>query len=579
MDGAGQLVARIGAGKLALMGAVATALLVGLAYLQFGAGSGPMAYLFTDLEPAAAQSIADKLQAEAVPFQISPDGTAIMAPQSRLADLRMSLAGDRLSGKVGYEILDNEQPFGVSASRARIDETRAIEGELARSIRTLDHVQGARVHIVMPDKSLFATGKTRSTAAVTVKTASRLSGENVQAIRYLVASAVADLSPDSVSVIDQTGALLARSGDPDAISAGDADERQQAIEAKLRQQVEGLLEPIVGVGKVRAEVAAVIDRDQTREESTSVDPDKQAISHQVTVENNDQNSDGSSASGGPASVSSQLPETPKTGTSAQGASGSSSKRAETSEDTTYDPEKAQFTTFVNWQIRGELQGLRFRLMTDQRPSAKKVEATTISLHSVTMGPDGEETTLESLLEDEDALARVEGGAADHLATAAASALVDEYVRRNRETAVQALRRQLPKRVLARLHAEGPRLKSAMLGIDPEEVARIDRKLERDRDILLNRVFGAVEDGVVDMTISREQVRQTARRATRQIADLAASMPRFRVMAEVAGLTPQADSEPAVTARPLVADAVRRPAPQLSLVASTASVFPRPRLAA
>ncbi len=93
----------------------------------------------------------------------------------------------------------------------------------------------------------------------------------------------------------------------------------------------------------------------------------------------------------------------------------------------YEPEKAQFTTFVNWQIRGELQSLRFRLMTDQRPSAKKVEATTVSLNAVTHGPDGEETTLDSMIEDEDALALTEAGASGYLANAAMHQLVDSYI--------------------------------------------------------------------------------------------------------------------------------------------------------
>ncbi len=93
----------------------------------------------------------------------------------------------------------------------------------------------------------------------------------------------------------------------------------------------------------------------------------------------------------------------------------------------YDPAKAQFTTFVNWQIRGELQSLRFRLMTDQRPSAKKVEATTVSLNALSTGADGEEMSPETLIEDEDALARTEAAASDYLADGAISSLVDAYV--------------------------------------------------------------------------------------------------------------------------------------------------------
>ena len=342
------------------MGAVATALLAGLAYLALPGRDGPMGYLYTDLEPSSAQAIADKLQASQVEFRISADGTAIMAPQERLAELRMSMAGDRLGGKIGYEILDAEQPFGLSAAREKLNETRAVEGELARSIESLQNVSKARVHIVMPQRELFASEARPATAAVTVKTLGRLSGENVQAVRHLVASAVPQLSPDSVSVIDQTGALLARAGESGAAGGGDVDGKQQAVEAKLRQQIESLLEPIVGAGKVRAEVAAVIDRDQTREEASLVDPDKQAIAKQVTVESSDQD-DEQSGGGAPASVSAQLPDAG--GAAAPDAAGDRRRSAknETSEDVTYENSR---TNTVRVRPPGEVKRLTVAVMVD-----------------------------------------------------------------------------------------------------------------------------------------------------------------------------------------------------------------------
>lgn len=201
----------------------------------------------------------------------------------------------------------------------------------------------------------------------------------------------------------------------------------------------------------------------------------------------------------------------------------------------YDPTKAQFTTFVNWQIRGELQSLRFRLMTDQRPSAKKVEATTISLHQVTVGPEGEESTLESTLVDENALEATEAGASDYLARAATQCLIEEFVRKGRTAALEQLRRQQPKRKLARLQAEGPRLKSAMLGVDPEEIERIEQKFARDREILIERVFGEAEaqDALGDPGITKERIRQIGKRASRIMAELAGSDPKFAVMADYA----------------------------------------------
>lgn len=213
----------------------------------------------------------------------------------------------------------------------------------------------------------------------------------------------------------------------------------------------------------------------------------------------------------------------------------------------YEPDKAQFTTFVNWQIRGELQSLRFRLMTDQRPSAKKVEATTISLHSVATGPEGEETTLESIIVDEEALGLTEAAASDYLARAATASLLDEFVRSGRAAGLEALRRQQPKRALARAQVEGPRLKSALAGIDPAEVARLDQKLARDREILERRVFGEGGDELeLDAGITKERIRQISKRASRTMAELANSQARFRVMADYAA---EAAAAPRRAARP------------------------------
>ncbi len=220
MNGLRTLIAQIGTRRLMIMGGVALALLVGIGALALHGSSSQMGYLYTDLDPSAVQSISEKLKAQAVPFQLSPDGTAIMAPVDRLAELRMGMASEKLGGKIGYEVLDAEEPFGVSSSRAKINETRAIEGELARSIESLESVEKARVHIVMPDREMFSAETRKATAAVTLRTRGRLPSEAVQSIRYLVSSSVPDLSPESISIVDQQGTLLARAGDEgDALSS------------------------------------------------------------------------------------------------------------------------------------------------------------------------------------------------------------------------------------------------------------------------------------------------------------------------------------------------------------------------
>ena len=201
---------------------------------------------------------------------------------------------------------------------------------------------------------------------------------------------------------------------------------------------------------------------------------------------------------------------------------------------TYDPTRAQFTTLVNWQLRGELQSLRFRLMTDQRASAKKVDAKTVSLHAGAKGPDGEETSLEAMIEDENAWQSTESGASEYLAKRAATALIDEYVSLNHDLGMEKLRkRPQPKRV----SREQPGVQSAMRSpasrIDPAEVAKLDEKLARDREILERRVFGeaTLDEVGVETGITKEQIRQICKRATKGLAGLATTRSRFAIMAE------------------------------------------------
>ena len=361
MNGLRALIAGLGSRRLMLMGGVALALLLALAAVAMRGTTTDMGFLFTDLDPAAAQTITEKLKSQNIPFQLSADGTSIMAPQDKLAELRMTMAADRIGGKIGYDVLDAEEPFGVSSSRAKMNETRAIEGELARSIESLETVVKARVHLVMPDRAMFAAQSRKATAAVTLKTKGRLPGESVQSIRYLVAAAVPELSAESVTIIDQNGSLLARAGEAGDAGSGQADERQIAVEARLRSEIEAMLEPIVGVGKVRAEVAAVIGRDQVREDTNVFDPDKQVIAHQITVESADQNNEGNAGNRG-ASVGAQLPEAAgqAAGDSAGGNSRQSAKN-DNSEDTTYENSATRTTTIRG---SGKIARLTVAVMID-----------------------------------------------------------------------------------------------------------------------------------------------------------------------------------------------------------------------
>ena len=390
------LIAQLGAKRLIIMGGVAALIMAALAMVALRGENTTMGFLYTDLDPSAAAAITEKLKSQNVPFELSADGTAVMAPVDKLAELRMAMAGEKLGGKIGYEVLDQEQPFGVSASRAKMNETRAIEGELVRSIQSLDAVTGARVHIVMPERAMFAAEARPATASVTVKTRGRLPAETIQSIRYLVSSAVPELSPESVSIVDQSGALLARAGEQGAAGGGSVDERQSQIEAKMREEIIALLEPIVGQGKVRAEVAAQIDRDATREESNVYDPDKQVIARQVTVESDDQSRENDEEQA--VTVGNQLPEAQQQPVGANGGQTRQQARKENSEDTTYANSS---TRSVVTREPGKLTRLSVAVTVDGGaaglPEARKAQLTRLVENAVGIDTErGDSVVVESL---------------------------------------------------------------------------------------------------------------------------------------------------------------------------------------
>lgn len=200
----------------------------------------------------------------------------------------------------------------------------------------------------------------------------------------------------------------------------------------------------------------------------------------------------------------------------------------------YDPAKAQFTTFVNWHIRGELQSLRFRMMADQRPSARKVGATTVSLDALTARPDSEDGALEVMIEDEMAQARTEADASNYLAESAMDALIDAYVNHLRQVAIDQMRRRPRAKRTAEVRVEGvPRFRTATHGIDPEQLDRLEEKLARDREIVARRIFdtATLDDLANETGVTKERVRQITKVAARTIVDITARDPRFALMTE------------------------------------------------
>ena len=362
MDSLRKLAAQLGTTRLAIMGGATLLVLAGLLYLVLQASRPTMATLYSDLPPESASAIVEKIRGMNIPFEASSDGRSIRVPEAKVGELRMALAGQQLGGSVGYEILDKQDLLGTTNFMQQVNHLRAMEGELARTIESLDIVQSARVHLVIPQQQLFEEDKRLPSASITLHTRGQLPMSKVNAIRYLVSSAVPGLEPGAISVVDQTGTLLARAdGSTESGLNEGIGEKQTAMEQRLRAQIESMLERIVGPGRVRAEVSAELESAVIKEQSEVFDPDKQVLSRSTTVDKKDENKSQEATTGGPVSVSTNLPEnqqvTPQTGTPA----GNQSNSGETSEQLDYQNSKTVTTTVRN---SGAIKHLSVAVLVD-----------------------------------------------------------------------------------------------------------------------------------------------------------------------------------------------------------------------
>ena len=270
----------LGAPRIAAMGAVTIALIGFFALLIMRVTAPEMTPLFTDLSLEDSATIAKELDREGVSYELRSNGNIIMVPRDRVARLRMTLAENGLpkGGGIGYEIFDKSDALGTTSFVQNINGLRALEGELARTIRTLDRVEDARVHLVLPERPLFSRDKIEPSASIVLKLRGSLEPAQVRAIRHLVATAVSGLRPQRISIVDERGQLLADgAGDESATSDIGADERQVAFEKHVREQVESIVSSVVGPGHSRVQVNADFDLNRITQTSDKFDPDGRVI--------------------------------------------------------------------------------------------------------------------------------------------------------------------------------------------------------------------------------------------------------------------------------------------------------------
>lgn len=286
------------------MVAVTAALIGFFAFVIMRVTTPQMTTLFTDLSTEDSSAIIKELERQAIPFELRNDGAAIMVPKDKVTRLRMKLAegGMPKGGGVGYEIFDKSDALGTTSFVQNINHLRALEGELARTIRAIDRVQAARVHLVLPEKPLFSRETPEPSASIVLRVRGSLEPQQIRAIRHVVASAVNGLKPTRVSIVDEAGQLLADGAQSDA-DAAVGDERRAAFEKRMRKQVEDIVSSVVGAGRARVQLSADFDYNKITQTSDKFDPEGRVLRSTQTREESSLTADNS----GQVTVNNELP--------------------------------------------------------------------------------------------------------------------------------------------------------------------------------------------------------------------------------------------------------------------------------
>ncbi|HVX74855.1 MAG TPA: flagellar basal-body MS-ring/collar protein FliF [Bradyrhizobium sp.] len=294
----------LGASRLMAMVAVTAALIGFFAFVIMRVTTPQMTTLFTDLSLDDSAAIIKELERQAIPYELRNDGAVIMVPKDKVTRLRMNLAEGGLpkGGGVGYEIFDKSDALGTTSFVQNINHLRALEGELARTIRSIDRIQDARVHLVLPDRPLFSREAPEPSASIVLRVRGSLEPQQIRAIRHLVASAVTGLKPQRVSIVDENGQLLAdgEAGDNENVVG---DERRAAFEKRLRGQIESIVSSVVGAGRARVELSADFDYNKITQTSDSFDPDGRVLRSSQTREE----SSSTAENNGQVTVNNELP--------------------------------------------------------------------------------------------------------------------------------------------------------------------------------------------------------------------------------------------------------------------------------
>ena len=331
-----QSIKNLSPGRLASIAAIVIFLISFFVYLATKLNTGDYAVLYTDLEMEDAKQIVQHLETANIKYRLTKNGTEILVPEDDVNKMRFDTADLAMASKgsnVGYEIFDNTDALGSTNFVQNVNLIRALEGELARTIRSVDHIKSARVHLVLPKREMFSREEQMPTASVVIKTdGGKLSLESIHSIQQLIAAAVPKLDVKNVSIVDSAGNLLTNNfEDEEAVTVANNEALRLEQERKMSLQVQNLLEKSVGEGKVRAQVNLDMDFDQIVTNEEIYDPDSQVVRSQATVTDNSTTDNVEQ----PVSVAQNIPN----GDMVAAGTGSVSRKSRTEETVNYEISK------------------------------------------------------------------------------------------------------------------------------------------------------------------------------------------------------------------------------------------------
>jgi len=269
-------------GKRLVVAGVALASLLAFGALITVANKTDFRPLFSNLTAEDAGEIVKKLKEQKIPHQISDDGKAVLVPSDKVYELRLSLASEGLpqGGGVGFEIFDRKN-FGMTEFVQKLNYQRALQGELSRTISQIAGVESARVHLALPEKTLFKESEKPATASVVLKMRSNrgLREAEVQGVVHLVSSSIEGMDPENVTILDSRGKMLSKNSpaDPGSKLTGARQETQRLFEKSEEEKLQSLLDKVVGSGKSVARVSAGFDFKQVEKYEERYDPETAAV--------------------------------------------------------------------------------------------------------------------------------------------------------------------------------------------------------------------------------------------------------------------------------------------------------------